>query len=345
MDADVSQFDLQVRTLAGLPLVQPRQHSHAVMLNLLGDLWFAGGSERTPDWERVLALPGATCTCTASRGAARPQDGPPDHHRRRDAAARSHRPGRRRGAGHRPLLTMILRGTHAGRGAGRRRCCSRPASWSAFPTETVYGLGADAGSDAAVAGIFAAKGRPSDHPLIVHVPDAAPSRASPPRAAGGPAADAGLLARPAHVILPRRPSVARRGRAGRTRSACAAPRTRSRTRCCCLRRRRARRCRPGRPQRQPLRPRQPHHRAARAGRVRRRPAGARWRRPATSASSPPSSTARAAGRCCCGPACSRARSSRPPAASRCWLPEELPDAAPRASGTLEAHYAPGPRCA
>ncbi|HVE53530.1 MAG TPA: L-threonylcarbamoyladenylate synthase [Ramlibacter sp.] len=43
----------------------------------------------------------------------------------------------------------------------------------AFPTETVYGLGADAGNEAAVAGIFAAKGRPSDHPLIVHVPDAA----------------------------------------------------------------------------------------------------------------------------------------------------------------------------
>lgn len=41
----------------------------------------------------------------------------------------------------------------------------------AFPTETVYGLGADASSDAAVAKIFAAKGRPSDHPLIVHVPD------------------------------------------------------------------------------------------------------------------------------------------------------------------------------
>ncbi|HZY17085.1 MAG TPA: L-threonylcarbamoyladenylate synthase [Ramlibacter sp.] len=43
----------------------------------------------------------------------------------------------------------------------------------AFPTETVYGLGADAASDVAVAGIFRAKGRPSDHPLIVHVPDAA----------------------------------------------------------------------------------------------------------------------------------------------------------------------------
>ena len=39
----------------------------------------------------------------------------------------------------------------------------------AFPTETVYGLGADATSDAAVAGIFKAKGRPSDHPLIVHI--------------------------------------------------------------------------------------------------------------------------------------------------------------------------------
>lgn len=41
-----------------------------------------------------------------------------------------------------------------------------------LPTETVYGLGADAGSDTAVAKIFAAKGRPSDHPLIVHVADA-----------------------------------------------------------------------------------------------------------------------------------------------------------------------------
>lgn len=38
-----------------------------------------------------------------------------------------------------------------------------------FPTETVYGLGARADDDAAVAGIFAAKGRPADHPLIVHV--------------------------------------------------------------------------------------------------------------------------------------------------------------------------------
>ncbi len=41
----------------------------------------------------------------------------------------------------------------------------------AFPTETVYGLGADARNDQAVAGIFDAKGRPRFNPLIVHVPD------------------------------------------------------------------------------------------------------------------------------------------------------------------------------
>ncbi len=43
----------------------------------------------------------------------------------------------------------------------------------AFPTETVYGLGADAANPQAVAKIFAAKGRPADHPLIVHLPGAA----------------------------------------------------------------------------------------------------------------------------------------------------------------------------
>jgi 5-(carboxyamino)imidazole ribonucleotide synthase len=57
---DVSQFDLQVRCMAGLPLPTPRLHSSAVMLNLLGDLWFdARGEERTPPWNDVLALPGA----------------------------------------------------------------------------------------------------------------------------------------------------------------------------------------------------------------------------------------------------------------------------------------------
>ena len=66
---DVSQFELQVRTMADLPLTQPRLHSPAIMLNLLGDLWFDKlGSEPNslkpnplqvePAWHQVLALPG-----------------------------------------------------------------------------------------------------------------------------------------------------------------------------------------------------------------------------------------------------------------------------------------------
>ena len=42
-----------------------------------------------------------------------------------------------------------------------------------LPTETVYGLAADAQNPAAVARIFSTKGRPAEHPLIVHVLDAA----------------------------------------------------------------------------------------------------------------------------------------------------------------------------
>ena len=57
---DVSQFELQVRCMTNLPLVQPRQHSATVMLNLLGDLWFKDGdTAKTPAWDEVLALPGA----------------------------------------------------------------------------------------------------------------------------------------------------------------------------------------------------------------------------------------------------------------------------------------------
>ena len=56
---DVSQFDLQVRCMAGLPLVAPRLHSASVMLNLLGDLWFASGAQAIdPPWSQVLALQG-----------------------------------------------------------------------------------------------------------------------------------------------------------------------------------------------------------------------------------------------------------------------------------------------
>jgi 5-(carboxyamino)imidazole ribonucleotide synthase len=63
---DLSQFDAQVRTLAGLPLRTPRQHSPAIMVNLLGDLWFEPNAVRdqrseqavSPPWAQLLALPG-----------------------------------------------------------------------------------------------------------------------------------------------------------------------------------------------------------------------------------------------------------------------------------------------
>lgn len=76
----------------------------------------------------------------------------------------------------------------------------------AFPTETVYGLGANALDGRAVAAIFAAKGRPSFNPVIVHVPDAAAAFAL---------VEAGERARrlaeafwpgPLTMILPRRPA-------------------------------------------------------------------------------------------------------------------------------------------
>ncbi len=58
---DVSQFDLQLRCMLQWPLVAPRQHSAAVMLNLMGDLWFQSGAAEAvqPDWAAVQALPGA----------------------------------------------------------------------------------------------------------------------------------------------------------------------------------------------------------------------------------------------------------------------------------------------
>ena len=63
---DVSQFEAQVRALAGLPLNTPRQHSPSLMINLLGDLWFNANGVRgqaseqavSPPWDAVLALPG-----------------------------------------------------------------------------------------------------------------------------------------------------------------------------------------------------------------------------------------------------------------------------------------------
>ncbi|MBP9712109.1 MAG: threonylcarbamoyl-AMP synthase [Sterolibacterium sp.] len=57
-----------------------------------------------------------------------------------------------------------------GRDLERAVALLRAGELVAFPTETVYGLGADAANPQAVGKIFAAKGRPADHPLIVHLP-------------------------------------------------------------------------------------------------------------------------------------------------------------------------------
>ncbi len=84
-----------------------------------------------------------------------------------------------------------------------------------MPTETVYGLAARADDDASVARIFAAKGRPIDHPLIVHVGDAA---AAAVFAGELPGSARRLMAAfwpgPLTLIVPRKPGVASAAAAG-----------------------------------------------------------------------------------------------------------------------------------
>jgi L-threonylcarbamoyladenylate synthase len=86
--------------------------------------------------------------------------------------------------------------------------CLADGELVAFPTETVYGLGARADDDLAVGRIFQAKGRPADHPLIVHVADAA---AAPAWASTWPERARRLAAAfwpgPLTVIVPRAPGL------------------------------------------------------------------------------------------------------------------------------------------
>ncbi|MCH7343066.1 5-(carboxyamino)imidazole ribonucleotide synthase [Pelomonas sp. CA6] len=103
---DVSQFEMQVRAMAGLPLREPRLHSPVVMLNLLGDLWFdAAGRERTPDWAGVLALPGAALHLYGKAQA---------------------RPGRKMGH-----LNLVAATPEAARDSARRACAllGLPETW------------------------------------------------------------------------------------------------------------------------------------------------------------------------------------------------------------------------
>jgi L-threonylcarbamoyladenylate synthase len=214
----------------------------------------------------------------------------------------------------------------------------------AFPTETVYGLGADAGSDAAVAGIFAAKGRPSDHPLIVHVPDAA--SASRFAAAIPPVARKLMDAfwpGPLTLILPRRPEVGAAAAGGQASIGLRCP-AHPVAHALLLA------CAAATP---------PVYGVAgpsanRFGRVSpttaahvasefdedllvldggATPVGIESAIVDCTRGAPvllrPGTLTRLAIEAACG--------------ERLWLPEEMPDAAPRASGTLEAHYAPSAR--
>lgn len=101
-------------------------------------------------------------------------------------------------------MTLMLSPDDAG--IARAAELLRAGELVAFPTETVYGLGGDAWSDRAVAKIYAAKGRPSFNPLIVHLPDLA---------AAEDFAEVGLKARrlarafwpgPLTLVLPLRPN-------------------------------------------------------------------------------------------------------------------------------------------
>ena len=77
-----------------------------------------------------------------------------------------------------PVIRAVDPAAPAGPALAEAAALIRAGGLVAFPTETVYGLGANALDPEAVRGIFAAKGRPSTNPVIVHVADAAADRKS-----------------------------------------------------------------------------------------------------------------------------------------------------------------------
>lgn len=89
--------------------------------------------------------------------------------------------------------------------AGRAAALLRAGELVAFPTETVYGLGADARNGRAVAAVFEAKGRPHFNPLICHVPDAEAAFAEVVADERARALAAQFWPGPLTLVLPRRP--------------------------------------------------------------------------------------------------------------------------------------------
>ena len=88
---------------------------------------------------------------------------------------------------------------------GRAAALLRAGELVAFPTETVYGLGADAWQARAVAAVFEAKGRPHFNPLICHFPDAEAAFAEVLPDARARALAAAFWPGPLTMVLPRRP--------------------------------------------------------------------------------------------------------------------------------------------
>ena len=99
-------------------------------------------------------------------------------------------------------MTEVLQADPAG--IARAAALLRDGALVAFATETVYGLGADATNDRAIAGIFAAKERPRFNPLICHYPDADAAFAEVIATAQARRLAASLWPGPLTLVLPRR---------------------------------------------------------------------------------------------------------------------------------------------
>jgi L-threonylcarbamoyladenylate synthase len=102
-----------------------------------------------------------------------------------------------------PRATQLLQPDEAG--LERAAALLRAGELVAFGTETVYGLGADATNERAVAAVFAAKGRPRFNPLICHYPDAEAAFAHVAPTKLARALAAAFWPGPLTLVLPRRP--------------------------------------------------------------------------------------------------------------------------------------------
>ncbi len=104
--------------------------------------------------------------------------------------------------------TRVMKARPRSRKRSRRRACLAAGGLVAFPTETVYGLGADAGNGEAIARLYAAKGRPRFNPLIAHVADVAAARRIARFDAEADRLAAAFWPGPLTLVLPKRPDCA-----------------------------------------------------------------------------------------------------------------------------------------